>query len=612
MIFSDYFSMLRFIKPHRKVFILAVCFMMFTALFDCVSIGMILPMTDRVMIGKEMVFPNKLPAFIETLIANINNIPRWRLLYLIGYGITISFFLKGLFTFLHTYYMSRVGQLVVRDIRNKIYSQLQKLSLEYFVRKRSGELISRITNDVMLVENAVSYGVTDLFYESFQVLFFAVMIFVIHWKLASMGFLLVPLISIPIIQMGRRLRKLSKQSQERMADINSLLVETINGVRIVRAFAMEEYELDKFKRQNQDFFKIMLKTIKRTAVLAPMTEFFGATFGAVIFVWVGKSVMQGNFSFGVFAVFLGALFSMIRPFKKLSQVNSINQRALAANHRIYEVLDSQPSVVERQDAIKLDKIKEAIVFDKVSFRYETDIVLKDITLKAKQGEIIAVVGPSGAGKSTLVDLIPRFYDPQEGRILIDAQNIRNFSIQSLRANIGMVTQETILFNDSVKENISYGRKDASMDDIINAAKEALAHDFIMKLPKGYDTFIGDRGVKLSGGERQRIAIARAILKNPPILILDEATSQLDTESERLVQQALNRIITGRTVFIVGHRLSSIRNATTIIVLMQGAIVEQGSHEELISKESGLYRRLYETQVFEPSGNSSMDNLEGSS
>jgi subfamily B ATP-binding cassette protein MsbA len=409
----------------------------------------------------------------------------------------------------------------------------------------------------------------------------------------------VPLISFPIVKVGRKLRKLSKTTQEKMADINSLLVETINGVRIVRAFSMEEAEVAKFKTQNHDFYKLSMKSIKRMALLAPMTEFFGAVFGGFIFVLVGKSVIGGEFSFGVFALFLGSLFSMIRPFKKLSQVNSINQQALAANDRIYDILNSQPAIFDKKDAVILEKVKGSIVFDRVSFAYEEEIILKDVSFEARQGEIIAIVGPSGAGKSTLVDLIPRFYDPQKGFVSIDGEDIRNFNVKSLRAHIGMVTQETILFNDSVKGNILYGRKNASLDEVIKAAKEAFAHDFIMKLPQGYDTFIGDRGVKLSGGERQRIAIARAILKNPPILILDEATSQLDAESERLVQETLNRIIKGRTVFIIGHRLSSLRNATKIIVLMDGRIVEEGTHEELIAKPYGVYRRLYETQVLSP-------------
>jgi len=357
-------------------------------------------------------------------------------------------------------------------------------------------------------------------------------------------------------------------------------------------------KMERFRQQNQNFFKVTMKSLKRINLLAPLTEFFGATFGAAIFVWIGKQVIAGKFSFGVFAVFLGALLSTIRPFKRLSQVNSINQKALAGNQRIYEILNAPIIVKEKANPLILKDIKRGIVFENVSFGYDNNLVLKDISFKANKGEIIGIVGPSGAGKSTLMDLILRFYDPQEGRILIDDIDIRDYSINSLRQNIGIVTQETILFNDSIRANIAYGRKDATEQEIIKAAKEACAHDFITKLPSGYDTFVGDRGTKLSGGERQRIAIARAILKNAPILILDEATSQLDAEAELIVQEAINNLVKGRTVFIIAHRLSSLRNVSKIIVLIDGKIVEIGTHQELINNQFGIYRRLYETQILD--------------
>jgi len=591
---KDYLRFIRFLKPHSALLALAVLYMAISSLFDWVSIAMIVPVVDKVFNNGTIVFPVKLPSAAAKLISLVNSMSQLELLKIVILITPALFFLKGLFNFLYSYYMSDIGQLCVRDIRNCLYEKLQGLSLEYFTRKRTGELISRITNDVKLVENALSYGATDLVYQSFLVIIFTFTIFYIHWKLALISLLILPLIAFPIIKVGKVLRKISKRSQEKMADINSLLVETISGVRIVKAFCMEPYEINKFGNQNQGYYKLSMKSIKRTLLLSPATEFIGVLAGVFILAWVGKDVISGKISFGVFGLFLGSLFSLIRPLKRLSQVNSINQQALAANVRIYEVLETPVTVKDAQAPIELGKIERNVEFENVSFRYEDLQILKDISFSARAGEVIAIVGPSGTGKSTLVDLIPRFYDPQQGRILIDGIDIRKVSLQSLRNKIGIVTQETVLFNDTVRANISYGHTEAPLQKVEQAAEVANAHDFIMNLPEGYNTFIGDRGVKLSGGERQRLAIARALLKNPPILILDEATSQLDTESERIVQEALDKLMQGRTVFTVAHRLSTVRNADRIIVLDKGRITQVGTHQELISAE-GLYQRLYNMQ-----------------
>jgi subfamily B ATP-binding cassette protein MsbA len=568
--------------------------MVISTIFDGVSMGMIVPFSDKILSNSKIVVPTKLPAFLENFIAKINAMSQLDLLYSMAVFLAVLFFLKGLFTFLQSSLMSDVGQRVMRDIRARLYSKFQSLDLEYFSRKRSGELISRITNDVAMVENAVSYGFTDLVYQTLQIILFSIIIIFVYWRLAFFALIMIPFISIPIVMVGKKLRKLSRSTQEKMADINSLLYETISGVRIVRAFGAENYEVDKFKNQNQDYYKLNMKSIRRTLALGPSTEFFGAIGGVLILLYIGRQVVDGVLSFGIFGLFLGSVMMMIRPFKKLSAVSAIMQKAFAASTRIYEVLEVEPKIKDDAQSWDLAGIKDGVEFKDLWFKYEDADVLKGINLKCRRGDILAIVGPSGAGKSTLVDLIPRFYDPQKGTLLIDGRDIRTFNINSLRRHIGMVTQETILFNDSVKDNIAYGKRGASYDEIVDAAKKAFAHEFILNLPNGYDTFIGDRGVKLSGGERQRLAIARAILKNPPILILDEATSQLDTQSERLVQEALNSLIQGRTVFVIAHRLSTVKHASKIVVISDGAIAEEGSHEQLLA-QGGLYKRLYDIQ-----------------
>lgn len=590
----EYIKLLKFIKPHLSLFGFASICMVFSTLFDGVSLGMIVPLSDKVLTNKKIIVPVKLPGFLVRFVDGLNAVPPERLLNYMAIGILVVFLFKGAFGFLQNYFMSDLGQRVVRDIRFKLYAKLQVLSLDFFKKKRSGELISRITNDVRLVENAVSYGSTDIIYQGLQVLLFTFLIFFIHTRLAFTALVLLPLISIPIMKVGKVLRKLSRRTQETMADINSLLFETISGTRIVKAFNMEHYEIEKFRKVNHDYYRLSMKSIKRMLLLGPFTEMLGCVAGVFVFFWGGKEVIAGKLSFGVFGLFLASLFSLIRPFKKLSQVNSLNQQAVAAGSRIYEVLDAVPTVLEKRQGLELEGFTQSIVFDSVWFGYEEQHVLKAIDLEIKKGEILAIVGPSGAGKTTLVDLIPRFYDPQEGRVLIDGADIKEFSLKSLRHQIGIVTQETILFNDSIRANIAYGSLHARKEDIEKAAVQAHAHEFIKGFPLGYDTFIGDRGARLSGGERQRISIARALLKNPPILVLDEATSQLDSESERLVQDALTRLMHGRTVFVIAHRLATVRHAHRIIVMDAGKIVEQGRHEELLHK-NGLYKKLYQNQ-----------------
>lgn len=593
---SGYLKLLHFLKGHKRLFGMAVVAMFISSLFEGFQLSFLIPITDRIFNNREIVLPNQLPQPIMDLVDRLNSISPETLFWTLPFVALGMILLKHVCTFIYGYTMNDVAQRVLRDVRMKLYERIQTLSLDYFGKKRSGELLTRVTNDVSLIENAVSYAITDLFTQSFLMVTYVVIAMTIHIKAALVTFLILPWIIWPVSRIGKKLKKLSSGEQESVADINSALLETVSGIKVIKAFCTERFELDRFYKHNYQYYKLKMKSIKRMQFLAPITEVFGVICGIVIIFWLGRQVMNGELSFGVFAVFLGAILSIIRPIKKLGNVNAIVQRALAANDRIYDVLNQEPTVKEKTGAQALEELRDRILIDHVDFRYEKagPDVLKDIHLEICCGELVAIVGPTGTGKSTLVNLIPRFYDPFHGRVMFDGVDLRDASFESLRDQIGIVSQETFLFNETIRYNIAYGQNGIPHQEIEEAAKKAYAHDFIIEMEQGYDTVIGDRGLRLSGGEKQRVTIARAILKNPPILILDEATSALDSESEKYVKEALDELMKNRTVIAIAHRLSTIMQADKIVVLDGGRIVDIGTHEQLISR-GGLYKRLYTTQ-----------------
>lgn len=599
LLMKDFFRLTRFLKPHLAVFILAVVCMFASALFDGIQIAPAVPMIDNVFSGKEIVVSRPLPAFLSRLIAIINTTPRFKLLQIIVFSFLALFILKGIFEFVRQYLMTKVGQLILRDIRNALYAKYQYLSLDYYSKSKVGVLVSRITNDVGVINNSIAQGLTDVFYQGFKVILLLTLACVINWRLFLLSIVLFPLISIPVLRIGKSLRKMSARTQEKMGELTSALYEGISGIRIVKTFSMEDYEIERFARANQGLYKISLKSAKRIIVLSPITDIMGAAAAMLVLYVGGRQIIQGELSFGLFAAFMAAMFQCVQPFKRLSNINAILQQADAAATRIWQILDVPPEMADRPGAIELAEVKKSINFEKVSFKYsgEKEEVLKEIDLEAPVGTVLAIVGASGVGKTTLVNLIGRFYDVTSGRITIDGHDIRALTLKSLRSKIAIVTQDMFLFNDTVRANIAYGNIQASFERIKQAASAAGADEFIQALPKGYETIIGDRGFRLSGGEKQRLAIARALLKNPPILILDEATSQLDSQSEILVQNALEQLMRGRTVFVIAHRLSTVRNATKIVVLEEGGITQCGTHQQLID-EGGRYKELYQLQFRE--------------
>ena len=547
-----------------------------------------------------------LPGFVndfkETVVNWFNNFvytgDKIEILLKICFIIFVVFFLKNLFMYLQSNMMSYVEYASMNDLRDAAYKHLHKLPIGYFKKEKVGNLISRFTNDVNRIQDSISATFSNLIKEPLTIIVFLIIAVSISWQLTLFSLVILPLSMLAILWIGLKVRKQSSVVQKKLADITSVLQETISGVKVVKAFGMEDYENKKFFKETRSFLKAIVRIVKIRNATSPLTEMISILVGAIIIYYGGTLVLQNSsLTASLFMGFLLAILQMMRPIKELSTVNTKIQEASAAADRIFEILDTVPDIVDSVGSKALDNFSSSIKFNNVNFKYEDseDWVLDKINFEVSKGDIIALVGPSGGGKSTLVDLIPRFYDPTSGSILIDGEDLRNYTIDSLRSKMGIVTQETFLFNTSIRENIAYGLSNYPEEKIIEAAKASNAHEFIIQTPNGYNTVIGERGIKLSGGQRQRLTIARAILKNPGIMIFDEATSALDNESEILVQEAIERMMKNRTTFVIAHRLSTIRNATRIFVLDNGRIVQSGTHQELMSVEDGLYKKLYEMQ-----------------
>jgi subfamily B ATP-binding cassette protein MsbA len=516
------------------------------------------------------------------------------MLKLIPVAVVVIYFLRGLGMYGQDYLMNYVGESIIMDLRNDLYDRIQSLPIAFFHKEKTGVLMSRITNDVNIIKTMVSTAVTGSLKDSFTIIGLTFVIFYRDWKMALFAFIVLPIAFFPVVEFGRRVRRISTGCQEAMADLNSFLHETFAGNKIVKAFGMESYEKKRFFSKTLELFKLEMKAVVARSLSSPIMEFLGGLGIAFIIWYGGYKVITGSSTAGTFFSFMAAVLMLYDPVKKLSGLNNAVQQGLAAADRIFDIIETESDIKEKKNPAKIERGPHRVTFENVYFKYDDVMVLKDINLDVNAGEILALVGMSGGGKTSLVNLIPRFYDVTRGVIRIDRMDIRNASISSLRDQMGIVTQEPILFNDSIRNNIAYGKKDATDKAIMAAAEAAYAYDFIQSFTNKFDTNIGELGGRLSGGEKQRICIARALLKDAPILILDEATSSLDAESEMLVQKALENLMKGRTTFVIAHRLSTIDYADRIVVIVDGRIVEEGKQEELISMR-GEFFKLYQMQ-----------------
>ncbi len=558
-----------YLKPHARRIAQACVVMVFVAIFNGAMVWLLKPVVDYVFIKKDP----------RILIGVVLIIP-------------VIFLAKMIFTYAQAYLMSYLGQIITQEIREDLFRHLHELSLEFFWRSRSGDILSRLTNDLTRVQDGIQFVPLYLVRDSLTVLILLVVMFFIHWQFALTALLTIPFAVAVLAVLGKKLRSSSRKSQEIIGELYSRFQESLQGMLVVKAFNYESGAIARFQVENDALFNQMMRYFRATALSGPLMEFLGSLIMAAVIWQGGREILAFKMTPGSFFVFLGSFFAAYAPIKNISQLNSKLQMALASSDRIFQVFDEKPSVVDKPNALRFESLKSSIEFENVSFRYASQErwALKNVSFKIEAGQTIGVVGPSGSGKTTLVYLMLRLFDPNEGRILIDGKDIRDYFASSLRAKIGLVNQETVLFNDTVSANVSLGTPHATKEEIIEALKIADAYGFVERLENGLDAQLGDRGLKLSGGERQRLAIARAVLKKPSLLLLDEATSNLDTASEKSVQVALERVSKNETTLAVAHRLSSVKNADRILVFNHGNLAESGNHEELLAL-NGLYATL---------------------